>query len=84
MCPRVVAGSDDALQDLDARQSGRLGTTKTASGTGTLRGLDASRHFSYHGLEGGTGEERWHHVATDFHKDLPELAQGLRPQNDYR
>lgn len=72
------AGAKDTLENID--DAGPTGVDAASS----LRGLDVSRHFNYHGLEGATGQERWHHTATDFHKDLPELASGLMPQNDYR
>ena len=39
---------------------------------------------SYYALEGGAGEERWHHTSGDFHRDLTDLASELQPQNNYK
>ncbi|MEW5319862.1 MAG: hypothetical protein WDW38_010982 [Sanguina aurantia] len=64
------AGAGEPLQDLDAGAE--------------VRGVDTSRHFDYLALDGGSGSLRWHHGSSDFHKDLGELSEELRPQMDYR
>eukprot|EP00798_Chlamydomonas_sp_ICE-L_P012029 gene12029-15131_t len=43
-----------------------------------------SRHFSYFAAEAESGDQRWHHTSTDFHKDLEEEARELIPQHDFR
>lgn len=47
-------------------------------------GTAASRHFNYYALEGGKGEERWHHESQDFHRDLVDLAGEMQPQSHYK
>lgn len=52
--------------------------------TGSVGGVDVSRHFSYYAFEGGKGESVWKHASGAFQKDLQESSEELRPQDDYR
>eukprot|EP00798_Chlamydomonas_sp_ICE-L_P026251 gene26251-17351_t len=58
--------------------------TRTSPYTVSHKGLDSSRTFRYFAAEAESGDQRWHHTSTDFHKDLEEEARELIPQHDFQ
>lgn len=40
--------------------------------------------FIMYSFEGGKGDKRWHHEASDFHRDSKDLKEELVPQHNYK
>eukprot|EP00963_Diacronema_lutheri_P010041 scaffold950_cov360-Pavlova_lutheri.AAC.8 len=46
--------------------------------------VDLSRHFNYMALEGDTGEKRWEHRGSDFHRRIEQGEGNTVPLHNYR
>ncbi|KAG1681506.1 hypothetical protein FOA52_014012 [Chlamydomonas sp. UWO 241] len=82
---------DDVLREeirLEAEERQRARSAKETDDLEDVEegggGASVTRHFTYYALEGGRGEERWHHTPADFHRDLETLAGELQPQHNYK
>lgn len=62
------------------------GAAKAKAAGGGKTGADSSRHFSYFAFDGGSGQPRWSHTTSSFHRpeEVEAAAEEVTPQHSYR